>query len=214
MEDNSILLAFCLIVFQIFTIIAFKKIENKNKKSLSYYEAIADEHLKKLYNPISSCITNIWGLLVAGFFLSNKELIIVFLFWNVLRAMDAKIKMLMSMIDILQLKSGLISMFPNFNAYFKSWDIEIEVRDWTNEPEETEKMLYYQINNKIVRYHTIDVTNLTENQINEKISWYEKRFKDYLRYIPKEIYLNNNIEEVQNDIDNWFVYLDDVRSNF
>lgn len=217
MEDNSILLALVLTLFQIFTIILFKKTEKKNKKSLSHYEAIADEHTKRIYDPVSACVKNIWGLLFAGFFLSNKALIILFIFWNVLQTISAKLSLLISSVDIVQLKQGLISMFPNdFNAYFSSWNVDIELTDYTGLENEDKniKMLKYKINDKIVREHTIDITDLSEEQIKDVVSWNKKRFKDYLRYIPKETFSNNNYQELQENVDSWFVYLDDIRGNF
>ena len=38
-----------------------------------------------------------------------------------------------------------------------------------------------------------------------------KRFKDYMRYIPKVAF---NANDMQDELDDWFVYLDDVRANF
>ena len=210
MENHSFFIAFLLILTNIYSIIFYKKFENKNKKNLSHYEAIADNHVKKMYNPVSACFHNILILIVACPFLSPKILLIFYFFLILIQNIQGRLALLQSSIDILQLKNGLISMPPvDYNAYFNSWDADIipEKCIGYDGSESKEKLwLNYKYADKIVLRYTINIEGLTKEQIDDTIKWYKSRFKDYLRYIPQNT--------LPSDMDNWFAYLDDVRANY
>lgn len=211
---SSFFTAFIFIIINVINIILLKKQIHKNEKSLAHYEAIADMHMKKLYNPFIPLINNILYLIIASFFLSDKELIIIYIFWCVLQNISAKLIILLSSLDILSLKNGLITMFlTNNNAFTKCWDGEIIIENclgFEGKIKENEKYFLYKYRDNIIYRRTIDITNLSDNQIKELKLYHKQLLNDYLRYIPQYILRGNDYKELSD----WFVYLDDVRENF
>lgn len=124
--------------------------------------------------------------------------------WCIFEAIFLKLKILQNAIDLLTVKQGLISMPFNFNPYTASNfpHIKVEIKN---------DRLFYIIDDRIIKTFCIDIENLSQDEIKQTVYWHEKKLKDYLMYIPKEVLLSDNI---QAEFDRWFIYLDDVRANY
>lgn len=203
--ENSILLAFILILIRLFSIFSLKKMEKRYKNDPSHYEAIADEHMRKMYNPVKQQIHAIICLLFAGFTLPIKIFIILYVIWCIFEKIGVRLILLQHSLDLLSLKQGLISMYlGDSNAYrelnFPNSYVEIK-----------ENRIFYIVNNKIVNTFCININGLSEQEIKQFVYWHEQKLKDYLKYIPKEVLLSENL---QDKFDYWFTYLEDVHANY
>jgi hypothetical protein len=210
MNEPNALLTICLIIFNIITLILFKKHSSK-KKDLSHYEAIADEHLTKMYKPSSDCWGNIILLCVLGFQIGWVYLLVIYFLFQKMQTTNAKLTFLQSSIDLLAIKQGLITMWPKHNAYTECSKLDIELADeYDWDGEKTYKRILYKIDNKVIYNEQIGVKGLTEDEIENIKTWHTERFRDYMRYIPKNILRNGGSEKIYD----WFLYLDDVRERF
>jgi hypothetical protein len=215
-EENSLGIAFAIIALNILSIIFFKIRDKKNKKNLAHYEAIADEHIRRMYDPVCEKIVEIIGLLIAGFYLSNVFFIPLYVIWYLLKNIQTRLTILQAEQDILMLKNGLINMFPHFNAYTDCHYLETKIEDvfeylkGEKEVSQRYKNIFYKIKGKTVYWHQLQIEGMTTEEIKDLALLNKKRFGDYLRYIPKKVLYSNNKEL----IDNWLIYLDDVRLHF
>jgi hypothetical protein len=191
----------------------FKKHSSK-KKDLSHYEAIADEHLAKMYKPSSDCWGNIILLCVLGFQIGWVYLLIIYFLFQKLQTTNAKLTLLQSSIDILTIKQGLITMFPCFNAYTQAGQVKATIKDfikWNGDLDTKNKQIIYSFKGEDIYWETIYTENKTEKEIEDLRIWYLERFRDYMRYIPKNVIRKNNCYQ---ELEYWFTYLDDVREHF
>lgn len=204
MNESNALLTICLIIFNIITITFF--LRARAKKETSHYEAIADEHMAKMYNPCSDCLYNIILLCVLGFQIGWVYLLIIYFLFQKLQATNAKLTFLQGSIDLLTIKQGLITMYPTHNAYTECWKLVTELVD----DYEGYKRILYKFDGKVIYNEQIGVEGLTEKEIEDIKTWRIERFMDYMRYIPKNILKNGCHEKIYD----WFLYLDDVRMHF
>ena len=215
MDGNSLYLALFLVVLNLFCIFFLNKHKKENAKKISHYEAIADEHIKKLYKPIEEKIIEIIGLLIAGYFLPIIVFIIVYAFWHLLKNIQLRQIVIMSNQEILMLKNGLINMSFDYNQFSESYKYKVEIEDYYPmgefEPSQQYKTIVIKKEKKEIYSYLIDIDGLTSEQIEDLKIYHQKRFRDYLRYIPKEVFNNDNTQEL---LDDWFTYLDDVRANY
>lgn len=212
MNEPNALLTICLIIFNIITLILFKKHSSK-KKDLSHYEAIADEHLTKMYKPSSDCWGNIILLCVLGFQIGWVYLLVIYFLFQKIQTTNAKLTFLQSSIDLLAIKQGLITMWPKHNAYIECWKLDAELvdeYDWDGKISVEHKRIIYKFENKNIYNEQIEIKGLTEKEIEDIKTWKIERFRDYMRYIPKNILRNGCHEKIHD----WFLYLDDVRERF
>lgn len=192
------------------------KTEEENKKDRTLYEAIYDCHLRKIYNPYTKIISECIIIIVTSIFFEAKYMILIYIIWCLIENITTRILYLHNAIEMLQLKNGLISMFPfDYNPFIKSCAIKVEFDDYYSpydvESSERIKKVVYKIEDKIIYSQTHSIEDKSEEDIKSDLSWFKQRFMDYIKYLPREILFG---EVTQEELDIWFTYLDDVRANF
>lgn len=207
MENNSFLLSGTLILFQIFGIIILEKNQKAKEKNKYHYEAIADVIAKKNVNITGSYIQNILILLIAGFFLSNKELIILYFFYCILQNITFSLKYLITQNEILQIKNGLFNTyFLTMNPYWDSKNFDYKFENYMRD--DFGYLVFYYKDKQVFQIQ-IFTEDKTEEEVKKLIEFEKQKFKDYMRYIPLKILTSEN---PYTEIDYWYTYFDELRN--